>query len=205
MRAAGSWSVIVLATACGGGNKQGEIGGHCYPNGTCNVTLACAGGICIAAPIDAAVPRDAPHDAPGDAAVDAPYACNVEGAVTGNQSITTAYQTPVAIQRKNVTYATLAICPATEKDYFRVDLTGTQNIEALVTYDDPAHGGVALQMAIVNGADVALVNATPVMAMPFTIRAFAANLPMASSPFYVQVHSNGVGEDNYSLTINVTP
>jgi hypothetical protein len=82
---------LIYCAGCGGNNAatQGELGGHCYPNGTCNVTLSCSGGICVAAVADAdtsamidAAPdalvntaSDAyvlPVDAAVDAAVDAP-------------------------------------------------------------------------------------------------------------------------------------
>lgn len=55
------WALV--AGACGGGKTaQGELGGHCYPNGTCNVTLECIGGICTA-PADGGEPEDASSDA----------------------------------------------------------------------------------------------------------------------------------------------
>ncbi len=56
-----------LAAGCGGGSSQGELGEPCYPNGTCDVTLACSDGVCV--PFgdlrDASVDRDAP-EAPDD-------------------------------------------------------------------------------------------------------------------------------------------
>jgi hypothetical protein len=196
-------AVGLVAIGCQRSAPQGEIGGHCYPNGTCNVTLACVGGICVAEPIDARVQRDTP---PTDAPVDAAFACADDSAFEPNNTISTAYQTPVAINRKNVSYASLAICPATDKDFYRVDLTATQNIEAIVTYQDPTKPGAGpLTMSIDNSSSVHLVDATPVVAMPNTIRAYAANLPMSSSPYYIEIESNGLVENNYQLDINVTP
>ncbi len=101
MRSIG-WALVALLAACGGENKaqqaQGEIGGHCYPNGTCNVTLDCVGGICIAAVdagVDAAVDAmvDAAIDAPPDAAIDAPVCDNQ---FEPNEMIQTAYLIPLA-------------------------------------------------------------------------------------------------------------
>ena len=59
----------MIAAACGGnGVTPGELGGHCYPNGTCNVTLSCSGGICVASVADA--DTNATVDAASDALVD---------------------------------------------------------------------------------------------------------------------------------------
>ena len=60
----------VAVVGCGGGKKAGELGADCYPNGTCNVTLACVGGLCIAAAADAAV-GDSPRGSDADSHVDA--------------------------------------------------------------------------------------------------------------------------------------
>lgn len=77
---------LFVLVACGGEKKQGELGADCYPNGTCNVTLACVGGLCVGGTPDAAVdaragtgsdaaePEDAHVDAsihPPDASIDA--------------------------------------------------------------------------------------------------------------------------------------
>jgi len=86
-------SVLVLACAgCGGhgqGNK-GELGGHCYPNGTCNVTLFCGGGICLALPdarlLDAQV--DESPDAQGTAS-DSRIDASPDGPTTPQCSVLT--------------------------------------------------------------------------------------------------------------------
>lgn len=62
----------MLLVACGDddNHNQGRLGGSCYPNGTCNATLTCNGGVCVGE-LDAAV--DSPiEDAAIDATVDAP-------------------------------------------------------------------------------------------------------------------------------------
>lgn len=71
-------ALVLLAIGCGDKvSNQGELGARCYPNGTCNVTLRCVGGLCVAEPDDADVadvpPTDAEIDAAeSDAGVDAP-------------------------------------------------------------------------------------------------------------------------------------
>jgi hypothetical protein len=63
-------ALSLVLCGCGGDKKQGALGADCYPNGTCNVTLACVGGLCVA-PMDAA--NDTAMDAVRtDGAVDAP-------------------------------------------------------------------------------------------------------------------------------------
>jgi hypothetical protein len=37
----------VIIAACHGASTEGEVGGACYPNGTCNAMLKCIGGVCI--------------------------------------------------------------------------------------------------------------------------------------------------------------
>src|SRR6267142_8105 len=54
---------------------------------------------------------------------------------TNNDSIATAYQTPVATQRKDLDFTNLAICPTGDKDYYSVQLTATQNIDVTLIYD----------------------------------------------------------------------
>ncbi len=139
------------------------------------------------------------------------FQCADDSAIEGpmkDDTVATAYNTPVTSgNRKSVSYAGLAICPATDKDFFRVDLNAaTQNIEAIVTYDDPSKMGAGpLKMSIDNSSGAQLVNATLVSGMPNTIRAYAANQPMNSSPYYIEVEGDGVNENNYKLDINVTP
>ncbi len=41
---------LALCIGCGGGPAQGEEGGECYGNDTCNTGLECVGGVCVVAP-----------------------------------------------------------------------------------------------------------------------------------------------------------
>ena len=135
------------------------------------------------------------------------FQCADDSQVEGpnhDDTIATAFQTPVAINRNSVSFAGLAICPASDKDFYRVDLTGTQSITAVVTYDDPTKPGAGpLKMSIDNMSGAALVSATLVTGMPNTIQAVAMNLPMASSPYYIEVEGDGTNENNYKLDISV--
>ena len=59
-----------------------------------------------------------------------------------NNTIQTAFQTPVATRRTTSTFAGLAICPAGDKDNYAITITvDGQNLEVLIEYED---GGAAL-------------------------------------------------------------
>ena len=155
-----SVALALIMTACGGGggsNDDGEVGGHCYPNGTCNVGLTCVEGVCQpsdAGPVDSD-PGDAENvDAPGDG----PSAvCNDDSSFENNDTPQSAFVTPVASTQVNVTYDDLAICPATDRDHFQVVLvTANSSLEALVTYDDRP-----VDMSILNAGGVAINDARP--------------------------------------------
>ena len=113
--------MVAALAACGGGGSDqsdGELGGHCYPNGTCNVGLACSAGIC--SPVDAFVP-DVPTDVAIDASIDsppdaAPFVCNDDSPFEPNDTVQTAFATPIMATQGSVTYSSLAICPATDQD-----------------------------------------------------------------------------------------
>lgn len=120
-----------------------------------------------------------------------------------NDSIATAYTTPVAVSRGNIDFAGLSICPAGDKDYYTVVLTKQQMIDVSVVYE--AWGGV-LQGSILlpNGNPVATLAPQGSMTM------HAATPPMAAGTYYVEVEGpapTGMNEtrNNYTLSINVTP
>ena len=98
--------VAALASACSGTDssgdpsEQGAIGQHCYPNGTCNVGLGCADGVCSA--LDAAPP---------DAQVDASI-CDNDSQYEPNDTLASAFDTHVANEQKIAILAGLAILPS---------------------------------------------------------------------------------------------
>jgi hypothetical protein len=192
---------VLLLAACSypSPRGEGELGSHCYPNGTCNVGLSCSAGTCV--PADAAVP-DAPVDAPSiDAAVDAGFPCNNDSQYEPNNDYTTAYLTSVDMT-KTLTLADLALCPATDTDTFAVAMsTPNQNLEMLVDYGATSNPP---QAAILNAGGIAIANATMVQSL--RIRAYTPNLPPGT--FYVWIDATntppGEARNNYTLTINVT-
>jgi hypothetical protein len=131
-----------------------------------------------------------------------PANCADDSQLEPNDSITSAFQTPVATQKNTLTFAGLAICPGGDKDTYSITITATgQNLEMIFDYDD---GGAELQGALLNSSGVPIQNAS----LTTTARqkkAMVANLPAGT--FYAQVYgpnSGGLTTNNYKLTINVT-
>jgi len=184
--------VAVALAGCGSKNDDdGELGAHCYPNGTCNVGLSCAGGVCLVA-ADAAV--DAPADAAADAAVDA-YGC--VDAYEPNDTIIDAYVT-------NVDGTTLSktlqgtLCQG-DKDTFAVTISvANRNLELII---DLPTADTFVQASIQNSAGVPIANAAPVTSTQK--RAYTPNLPMGT--YYVQTTTvTTTTVHPYTATVNVT-
>jgi hypothetical protein len=120
-----------------------------------------------------------------------------------NDSIQTAYQTPVATSRKDLDFTNLAICPSGDKDYYSVQLTAVQNIDVTVIYDT---WGAVLQGEVDNSGGSRIGVLGPSGA-DRTLHVYVANLP--SDQYYVLVEgpSSTTGEtrNNYELKIVVTP
>ncbi len=192
-------AVVLLFAGCNGGSSEGQAGGHCYANGTCNVTLSCIGGYCVAT-LDAPRP-DAPVDAPRDAHVDAPpdaFPCNNDSATEPNNSVATAYALPSPLTPNPFTLSSLAICPDTDKDFFSVVLmASSQELKADVTYDA---SGAPLSGAVLNAGGTPIKIMTPLVGSPDTIEGDLGSLP--AGMYFVAIYSSS-GVNNYSLTVAV--
>lgn len=122
---------------------------------------------------------------------------------TKNDTVATSSATPVASQRPSITFAGLAICPDGDKDTYRIDITASgQNLKTEITYDDVAMGGVSLSVSILNSGGTPIANGSPMGGNKVGVT--AANLPMASSPYYVQVFGPVTGKNNYKLLLEVS-
>lgn len=178
--------------ACGDGSNDGELGGHCYPNGTCNIFLACSGGICVSSPLDAAI--DAPTDVAVDALPDAAL-CR-DASFEPNDTIQTAFASSVATTQLSQTFA-FAICPAGDRDHVTINITtANTNAEVIVTYP----GGSGTNVSILNGGGTSINNGTANGAN--SKRAYAANLPIGT--YYAQAYAAAGEVHDYSMTITVT-
>jgi hypothetical protein len=127
--------------------------------------------------------------------------CADDSALEPNDTIQTAFQTPVADTKPSLTFAGLAICPMGDKDTYSIHIpTENMNLEVIVEYDP---NGAVLNASILNAGGVPIASASPVM--EGQIRAYTANLP--SGTYYAQVTGPTSGTlltNNYKLTINTT-
>src|SRR5262245_975494 len=123
--------------------------------------------------------------------------CNDDSRYERNDTLATAYQTPVATMVRTLTLDNLAICPSGDRDIYAVDLVDIENLEAIASWS----GDKPVSLSLLNGAGTAIANATPLDAT--SVRAYAPNLP--TGRLFVVVTA-GVGvEQNYRLDIAVTP
>ncbi|MGE0872320.1 MAG: hypothetical protein AB7P03_27425 [Kofleriaceae bacterium] len=117
---------------------------------------------------------------------------------TKNDTLATAYQTPVAMQRKSIPYVGLAICPKMDKDLYAIHTTTSmQSIEVVVTWDS----GEPIAASLLNGGGTTINNG--VTNGERSIRAFASALPVGT--YYAQVSAGAETENNYNMTITVSP
>jgi hypothetical protein len=115
-----------------------------------------------------------------------------------NDTIQTAYATPVATQRKDISFAGLAICPEGDKDTYTVNITAANsNLEAVATTES----GQPVSVSILGSGGATLNNGTS--SGPNSLRAYVANLPVAT--YYVQTYAAANVKNNYKVTITVTP
>ncbi|HUS33338.1 MAG TPA: hypothetical protein VMZ53_32770 [Kofleriaceae bacterium] len=140
----------------------------------------------------------------GSVPVDArPANCADDSQLEPNDTIQQAFQTPVATQKNNLTFAGLSVCPAGDKDTYSITITtANQNLEMLIEYDD---GGAELQGSILNSGGVPIANASAVSGMNRVKRAYTPNLPVGT--YYAQAYGPNSGSqttNNYKLTVNVT-
>jgi hypothetical protein len=129
--------------------------------------------------------------------------CADDSQLEPNDTIQMAFQTPVATQKNNLTFAGLAICPSGDKDTYSITITAQgQNLEMIVEFEE---GGATLQGSILNSSGVPIANASAVSGMPGQIRAYTPNLPTGT--YYAQAYgpnSGALTTNNYKLIVNVT-
>ena len=115
-----------------------------------------------------------------------------------NDTIQTAYITPVAGQRKDISFAGVAICPEGDKDTFQVTTTvANQNLEAVTTWET----GMPVSVSILGSGGATLNNGTS--SGDKSLRAYVANLPAGT--YYVQTYASATVKNNYRIAIKVDP
>ena len=135
--------------------------------------------------------------------VDAPvsgFQCADDSILEGigkNDTIATAYATPVASSKPDITFAGLAICPEGDKDTYKMDLSRISDIEVITTWD----AGMPVSVSILGMAGATLVNGTS--NGPSSLKAFAANQPAGT--YYAQAYASATTKNNYKISLKVTP
>jgi hypothetical protein len=129
------------------------------------------------------------------------FSCAPNGTLGSNNSVATAYQTPVDSLRSSITYGVLSICPTGDQAFFAVDIVTTLPTLTATLAFTPL--GDPLQLLLLNsaGAPVAMGSGTGV-----TLTASVANEPTGT--VYVEVTGpatpgSAMGENNYDLNISV--
>ncbi len=116
---------------------------------------------------------------------------------TKNDTIATAYATPVASSKPDITFAGLAICPEGDKDTYKIDVSVISDIEVITTWD----AGNPVSVSILGAGGATLVNGTSNGAN--SLKAFAANQPMGT--YYAQAYASATTKNNYKISLKVTP
>ena len=131
------------------------------------------------------------------------FQCADDSAIEGpdkNDSVATAWQTPVSLTHTPFPLAGLAICPDGDKDTYAVNITGAnENLAADVEYQSD---GAALSVIILNSGGTAISSSQP--NGTDKVHTSVPNLAAGSSPYYVQVYGPATGKNNYKLTFTVS-
>jgi len=135
--------------------------------------------------------------------VDAPvsgFQCADDSILEGaskNDTVANAYSTPVAIQRAEISFAGLAICPEGDKDTYKIDVnTANSNLEVITSWDS----GMPISVSILNGSGASINNGTSNGEK--SLRAYAANLPVGT--YYAQAYAAANVKNNYKIAIKVS-
>ncbi|MBX3157901.1 MAG: hypothetical protein KF773_18170 [Deltaproteobacteria bacterium] len=124
------------------------------------------------------------------------FQCNDDSALGNNDTIAGAYQTPVDNPKVDFMLAGLAICPETDRDTYRINLTmANKGIRVITTVDS----GDVINVSILNQGGTSIGNG--VDNGPGSLKACAPNLPTGT--YYAQAFSNAAKKNNYRLQITV--
>lgn len=194
-------AMLCLLTGCSVNDKKlapdGQLGGACFANGTCDSGFSCEQDYCVEGPDGGSgvVPQDA-----------FVYQCNDDSMFEPNDTFATSMllaklgTTGTSESFKQV-FSKMAICPATDQDYFTIQvISSVTQLDVSVTYDSPMHGGAPLFLNLYDPAGSLI--GTGATSGQDKLDVTVAN-PTGSYVFLV--NSDDVGEDNYSVTVSVTP
>ena len=114
-----------------------------------------------------------------------------------NDTIATAYITPVATQRPDIAFAGLAICPEGDKDTYQIEVTiANSNLEVITTWES----GMPVSVSLLNGSGATINNGTSNGEK--SLRAYAANLPVGR--YFAQAYASATTKNNYRISLKVS-
>lgn len=117
--------------------------------------------------------------------------CNDDKALEPNESVLDAKPIPARTLGTPFAYKAVAICPASDKDFFKfVVEANTTNVEVVVDFST----GPALTMQVLNSNNVPIASGE---VAGNRSRAYVANA--AAGTYYISI--SGTGNNNYDLTV----
>jgi len=123
------------------------------------------------------------------------FVCANDSALEPNNTVQQAFVTTVDTQSEILNLAGLALCPANDKDHYRIMMsTSNRALEVIAT---PTNGP-NIQLSILNAGGTSLANGTMVGG---TLRACVPNVPVGQYFAFV----TSASENNYSLSIESQP
>jgi len=127
-----------------------------------------------------------------------PVNCADDKAMEPNDSIETAFATPLEDSLIHINYGGLSICPGTDIDNYIIDVAGEgHSIDAVMTYE----AGFPLTTALFDLNSTKVADGTASGDDIVTLHYAATN----SGAYYLQVTSPTSHENNYRLEITTTP
>lgn len=127
-----------------------------------------------------------------------PVNCADDKAMEPNDTLESAYATPIEVPLIHIDYSGLSICPGTDIDSYMIDVTGMgHSIDVKLTYEP----GFPLAAALFDLSKTKVADATEGGENALTLHFAATN----SGSYYLQVSSPTSHENNYKLSISTTP
>lgn len=127
-----------------------------------------------------------------------PVNCANDSALEPNDTKETAYPTPVADTMMHITYTGLAICPGTDKDTYKINVSSAaRTVDVLLTYEP----GTPLTAVLLDAMGTMVAGGTPMGTDQVNVHTTNTGLGV----HFVQVSSPTSNENNYQIEITASP
>lgn len=136
----------------------------------------------------------------GGVTVDAPpsgFQCANESGIEPNDSTAMGFNVPVSPSDPEFKLGPVSICTDGDRDYYKIVLTQTANVEIITDWES----GQPVNVALVSMADTQLAVGT--MATAMSLRACAVALP--PNTYFAKASANVGVKNNYKLTVRLVP